>query len=510
MIVVGQIKKGAYFDSISLMQCGKEIAAMPGIVDAAVVMGTKSNKAILDSSGLLAPEFTGAGDTDLLIVVKAEIEKTAEMALGAVDGLLKRAVQKTGGGGESHPVSLEKALEVLPGANLALISVAGRYAAKEAMRALEHGLHVMIFSDNVSLEEEIRLKRYARKKGLLVMGPDCGTAIVNGVPLAFANVVNRGDIGIVAAAGTGLQEVSCIISNAGAGVSQAIGTGGREVKKEVGGIMFVEAIKALAEDANTRVILLVSKPPDKEVLARITRAIKGIRKPVVSLLIGARTKDGEPSTLEEAALTAVAVARGEDSHQLRKQFAARDAKILETARRLAVRRTKDQKYARGLFSGGTFCAEAQFLFSDMISNVYSNAPVGVSRPLKDSLKSQKNSVIDLGEDEFTVGRPHPMIDYSLRNRRILDEAADPETAVILLDVVLGHGSHPDPTSELSPLIRKVTRGVTVVCSVTGTNQDPQNRGEVEKRLKRAGAIVMPSNAAACKMAACIIQHRGSK
>jgi len=492
------------------MQCGKEIATMPGISDAAVVMGTKSNMAILNSSGLMAPELAGAVDADLLIAVKAETGKAAEMALRAADGLLNRAVQKTASAGESLPVSLERALEVFPEANLALISVAGRYAGDEAMSALEHGLHVMIFSDNVSLREEIRLKKYARKKGLLVMGPDCGTAIVNGVPLAFANVVNRGDIGIVAAAGTGLQEVSCIISNAGAGVSQAIGTGGREVKKEVGGIMFVEAMKALADDANTRVILLISKPPDKEVLAKIKRATKGIHKPVVTLLIGARTKDREPSTLEEAALTAVTTSRGEDPKQLRKQLETRDAKILNIAIREAGKRIKDQKYVRGLFSGGTFCAEAQVLFRDIISNVYSNAPAVASKPLKDSLKSQKNSVIDLGEDEFTVGRPHPMIDYSLRNRRILEEAQDPETAVILLDVVLGHGAHPDPASELAPIIREVSRKVAVVCSVTGTDRDPQNRREVEKRLKRAGAIVMPSNAAACKLAGYIIQHRGRK
>ncbi|MBZ5552084.1 MAG: acyl-CoA synthetase FdrA [Acidobacteriia bacterium] len=510
MIVVGQIRKGAYFDSITLMRCGKEITALPGISDAAVVMGTKSNKAILDSSGLLTSEFTGAGDTDLLIAIKAASEKTAEMGLAAVDGLLKRAVQKTGSSSESHAVSLERALELLPGANLALISVAGRYAADEAMRALEHGLHVMIFSDNVPLEEEVKLKKYALKKGLLVMGPDCGTAIVNGVPLAFANVVNRGDIGIVAAAGTGLQEVSCIVSTAGAGVSQAIGTGGREVKKEVGGIMFVEAIKALARDPNTRVILLISKPPDKEVLATINRAIKGIRKPVITLLIGARTEDGGPSTLEEAALTAVAASRGENTDSLKKQLQARDEKILKTARGEAVKRVKNQKYVRGLFSGGTFCAEAQVLFSDMISDVYSNAPAGASKPLKNALKSQKNSVIDLGEDEFTVGRPHPMIDYSLRNRRILQEAADPETAVILLDVVLGHGSHPDPAAELSPIIREVSKKVAVVCSVTGTDQDPQNRSEVEKRLKKAGAIIMPTNAAACKLAGSIIQYRGKK
>ena len=254
MIVTGQIRKGAYFESVTLMRVGKEMAGLRGVADAAVVMGTKSNKAILSSGGLFATEFKDAGDTDLLIAVKAETQTAAEAALAAVDGLLKQTVKKTGTSGELRPTSLEGALDVMPDANLALISVAGRYAGDEAMRALENGLHVMLFSDNVPLEKEIKLKKFAQKKGLLVMGPDCGTAIINGVPLAFANAVNRGNIGVVAAAGTGLQEVSCIISNEGAGISQAIGTGGRDVKKEVGGIMFIEGLKALAKDKDTRVI----------------------------------------------------------------------------------------------------------------------------------------------------------------------------------------------------------------------------------------------------------------
>ena len=248
MIVAGQIKKGAYFDSVTLMRVGKELAALPGVADAAVVMGTKSNRAILDSSGLLIPKFNAAGDTDLLIAVKASSAQAAETALAAVDGLLSQATRKSVPASEVRPASLEGALNVLPGANLALISVAGRYAGGLARRALESGLHVMLFSDNVALEEEIALKRFAQKRGLLLMGPDCGTAIINGVPLAFANAVSRGNIGLVAAAGTGLQEVSCLISNAGAGISQAIGTGGRDVKQEVGGIMFIEALKALAKD----------------------------------------------------------------------------------------------------------------------------------------------------------------------------------------------------------------------------------------------------------------------
>jgi FdrA protein len=510
MIVIGQIKRGAYFDSVTLMRCGKDLAGMNGVADAAVVMGTKSNRAILQSAGLLVSEFDAATDTDLLIAVRAETVQAAETAMAAVDGILKQAVKKTVSNGESRAVNLEGAIDLLPGANMALISVAGRYAGAEAMKALERGLHVMLFSDNVPLETEIELKRFAKSRGLLVMGPDCGTAIINGIPLAFANVVNRGDIGIVAAAGTGLQEVSCVISNAGTGISQAIGTGGRDVKKEVGGVMFIEALQALARDEQTHVILLVSKPPHKEVLTRITKVIKGIRKPVVSMFIGADTKAGSPSTLEEAALTAVAISQGGDRAVVAGKLAARDAEIRRLARREAGKRRKGQRYVRGLFSGGTFCAEAQILFKDMISGVFSNAPAGNAKQLTDSLKSRKNTVIDLGQDEFTVGRPHPMIDYSLRNRRILEEANDPETAVILLDVVLGYGSNADPASELSGVIREASKRVRVVCSITGTDRDPQNRSQVEKRLKSAGAITMPTNAAACKLAGSIIQSLGNK
>jgi len=508
MTVAGQIKKGAYFDSVTLMRVGKELAGLPGVADAAVVMGTKSNQAILASSGLLISQFRQAGDTDLLIAVKANTEKAAQSALAAVDALLGKATRKSVTSGEVHPVSLDGALKVLPEANLVLISVAGRYAGEVAMRALESGLHVMLFSDNVALEQEIAVKRFARKRGLLVMGPDCGTAIINGVPLAFANAVNRGSIGIVAAAGTGLQEVSCIISNKGAGISQAIGTGGRDVKREVGGIMFIEGLKALAKDDQTRVILLVSKPPHPHVLKRIEKVIKAIRKPVVTLFIGAAANGQGPATLEEAALHAAALAQGQKPDAAARRLAARDEVLAKLAAREAARRKRGQKYVRGLFSGGTFCAEAQVLFRDALADLYSNVPLRGVKQLRDSLRSQKNTVIDLGEDEFTVGRPHPMIDYSLKNRRILKEAADSGTAVILLDVVLGYGANPDPAAELATVLRQAARKVAVVCSITGTDMDPQNRSRVERALRKAGAIVMPSNAAACKLAGQIIQCLG--
>lgn len=511
MVVKGVIKKGAYFDSVALMNVGRELSARDGVVDAAVVMGTKENKGILANSSLLLNEFKNAADTDLLIGIKAKTQAAAESAVKAAEELLAATRKQASGGSEDFkPMSLAGALEKIPDANLALISVAGRYAAGEAMKALAGGLHVMLFSDNVSIEDEKELKQFARKKGLLVMGPDCGTAIINGVPLAFANVVNRGDIGVVAASGTGCQEVTSIISNEGCGISQAIGTGGRDVKKDIGGIMFIESLKALVADKSTKVILLVSKPPHESVMREIRKITSKIRKPVVSMFLGAAPTDPLMAlTLDEAALKAVALARGRKVKDVERQLAESDAALRDQAKVLSKRCKKGQKYLRGLFSGGTFCTEAQILYQKLPGGLYANAPAGSAKRLKNLQKSQKNTVIDLGEDEFTVGRPHPMIDFSLRNRRIAQEASDPETAVILLDVVLGYGSNMDPAVELKNVVAKAAKKVQVICSVTGTDQDPQNRRKVQQVLQQAGAVVMPTNAAACRLAGYIIENLGA-
>jgi succinyl-CoA synthetase alpha subunit len=499
MVVKGDIKTGVYFDSVTLMIVGRDIAAAAGVLDAAVVMGTKENQAILKSAGLWLRQFEAAADTDLLLAVKAASAETAAGALLAANDRLKTVRDRTDAAGEWRPLSLDGALRILPDANVALISVAGRYAGDQAMQALKAGLNVMLFSDNVPLAQEIELKKFARSKGLLLMGPDCGTAIVNGVPLAFANAVNRGDIGIVAAAGTGLQEVSSLISNQGAGISQAIGTGGRDVKKEVGGIMFLEGLKALIQDPATRTIVLISKPPHESVLKSIGKVLKGVRKPVIAAFLGADAETVRrygmtpAATLEDAALLACGRAGPRPANG---QVADPDCGPF--------RLPHLGKYIRGLFSGGTFCTEAQVIFRDLgIRHVYSNVPLPPFAALRNVWKSQQHTLIDLGEDVFTVGRPHPMIDYSLRNRRILEEAQHPETALILLDVVLGYGANMDPVRELAPVIReaRAKRPLLFACSVTGTPRDPQNRTQVVEGLEAAGARVFPSNAAASKFAA---------
>lgn len=504
MAVTGQIRKGAYFDSVTLMTVGREISNMEGVADAAVVMGTAENKGILAASNLLTPELEAAGDADLLIAFRLEDESLADKVIKAIDEGLVRKRAPSEDAAAYKPFSLPGALDMQPESNLVLISVAGRYAGDLAREALENNLHVMLFSDNVPVEQEVELKQFARNRGLLVMGPDCGTAIINGVPLAFANTVPRGDIGIVAASGTGLQEVSCLIANAGCGISQAIGTGGRDVKKDVGGIMFIDGLKALAADESTRIIVLVAKPPHRNVLAQVQQIIADIDKPVIAILLGAAPeREMDARTLQEAAMMAVSLSQGAALSEVARQIEMQHRALKEMARREAAKCRPPRRFVRGLFSGGTFCTEAQLVFDGRINEVCSNAPFGNAQMLEDVLRSRAHTVVDLGADEFTVGRPHPMIDFSLRNRRIIEEADDPETAVILLDVVLGYGANMDPVSELDAPLRAVADRVSVICSVTGTDDDPQNRSRVKRALESTGAVVMPSNAAACELACAV-------
>ncbi len=512
MHVIGKIIRGKYFDSVSLMLVARETLGLSGVKDAAAVMATDENKRILKTSGMDWPELADAGDTDLALGIKAETEKDALAALTAAEEILARK-KPAAEAGAFQPRSLDSALIEYPETNLVLISVAGRFAAEEAMKALRAKRHVMLFSDNVSLADEINLKQFASKEGLLVMGPDCGTAIIGGVPLAFANVVRRGTIGMVAASGTGLQEVSSLIHNLGCGISHGIGTGGRDIKSEVGGLTFLAALQALKDDPGTRVVTLVSKQPGPDVLEIIGQAIRDLGKPVVAVFLGADAETVRKSgaipaaTLEEAAHLAVALERGADVEQARKDLRVAARKIEQEAAGLAKTAPSAGKYLRGLFCGGTFSQEAVFMLQPMLSDILSN----VLGPLDDPDKSVGHTIIDLGGDEFTAGRPHPMIDYSLRNRRILEEARDPETAVILLDVVLGYGSNMTPAEELTPVIREVCgldAPPIVIFHVCGTDGDPQQRARVVQALKDAGGVYAPSNAAAVTLAGKIIEQMG--
>lgn len=491
-----EIRSGAYYDSVILMQLQRALTGLPGVIDAGAVMGTEANKHILEQSDLFPEEGQSAGVDDLLIVVKAESEQLAGEALGKVDELLVR--RSTSVDQEYLPKSLSTAVEMAPGAHWVLVSVPGRYAAGVARNALELGKNVFLYSDNVTLDDEISLKQEANEKGLLVMGPDCGTAIVNGVGLGFANQVRRGPIGLVAASGTGLQAVSVRIHQLGSGLTHALGTGGRDLKAEVNALTTRQGIDLLNRDPSTKVIVVISKPPSPDVAKSIIQHARQFDKPVVVNFIGyaAATRQVEnvyfASSFDDAARLAVDLAT--------KPYEDQTAFDLNTAGF-----TEGQIYLRGLFSGGTLAYETLLILQELVPGVYSNVPLSEEYRLPDSMVSQGNSIVDLGEDEFTVGRLHPMMDNDLRIRRLEQEAEDPEVAVILLDVVLGHGAHPDPASELAPAIQaaiqsggKGKRRLDIVAVVVGTDEDPQDmQGQVDQ-LEAAGARVFTVNAEAAR------------
>ncbi|HSK86975.1 MAG TPA: acyl-CoA synthetase FdrA [Anaerolineales bacterium] len=517
MTVKTLIKTSEYHDSVSLMLVARELSKLEGIKDAAVVMGTEANKSILTDSGLLTEEVKAASPNDLVIAVAASSDSLADAALQKAEVLLKQKASAARTG-EFKPRTIRGALSTDPAANVAVISVAGRYATDEAWDALSHGLHVLLFSDNVSLEDEIALKKYAREQGLLLMGPGAGTTILNNVALGFANVLPRGPVGIVSAAGTGLQEVSTLLARHGVGISQGIGTGGRDLKKEVGGIMMLEALKALQQDEGTSVIVLISKPPAEEVVQLILDQVAASVKPVVICFLGgeasafAKIPNVVPArTLYECALLAAQMIRPELG-VVAEVLEAENTRLAEQATSLKAKLNASQYYLRGLFSGGTLCYEAQVIWKETLDiPVYSNAPLPGGSALPDSTKSRQHTVVDLGEEEFTVGRPHPMIDNDLRIRRILQEARDPEVAVIMLDVVIGYGAHPDPAAELGKAVedaQRLARGegreLLVVASVTGTEEDPQNLSRTISALERAGVIVCDSNSAAARLTALLV------
>jgi FdrA protein len=379
---------------------------------------------------------------------------------------------------------LNAAVKQLPDASWVLVSVPGRYAAGVAREALELGKHVFLYSDNVSLEDEIALKKSAREKGLLVMGPDCGTAIINGIGLGFANRVRRGSIGVVGASGTGTQAVTAQIHNLGGGISHAIGTGGRDLKSEVGAITAHQALDLLARDDETKVIVLISKPPSPDIATRLISAAQGTGKPVVVYFIGyppPARKIGNLQfaiSLSEAAETAV---RG-----------------LENLR-IEDSPTINSRFVRGLFSGGTLAYETLLGLQAFLSPIYSNSPITDSQILSDPLHSRAHTIMDLGDEFFMVGRLHPMIDNDLRIRRMKQEADDPEVGMILFDVVLGEGSHLDPAGELVPVIKEIrdsrpeTEFVTIVI---GTDDDPQNLQSQISQLTGAGVTVFKTAAEA--------------
>lgn len=486
-----EIRKGAYYDSVVLMQLQRALLTLPGVVDAGVVMATPANKELLAQSNLLTDSAGPALPDDLLIVVSGADEVSATSALAQVDALLARR-RSNETGQDFRPRSLESAASQLPEARWVLISVPGRYAAGVARQALDLGKHVFLYSDNVSLDDEVALKQTARDRGLLVMGPDCGTASVHGVGLGFANRVRRDPapgsraIGIVAASGTGLQSVASRVHVLGGAVSHALGTGGRDLKAEVGAITASQALDLLARDPDTGVIVLISKPPAPAVATRLLAQALDSGKPVVVDFIGqpppARSLGNLHfvTSLDEAASLALALSSARPSST-------------------PARPARRSGSLRGLFSGGTLAYESVLVLQALLHPLHSNAAITADQHLADPLKSQGHVILDLGGDEFTVGRLHPMMDNDLRIRRLKQEAADPETGLILLDVVLGEGAHPDPASELAPAIAEVRRarpGLDVWAVLVGTDADPQGLARQREQLEAVGVVVFDTLSAA--------------
>ena len=471
-----KVKQRFYQDSLKLMRVSGDIEALDGIKQAFAFMGTAVNKTTRIPPEVLTGDAGAAGPDDLILMVECDDAAIAASALQEFDKKMTEATVSSAGSatGEVVPTTLDEGLALSPDAGIAIISVPGQYAAAQAMRALQLGLSVHMFSDNVPLEDEISLKKFALEKGLLFMGPDCGTAIIQGVPLCFANKLRRGGIGIIAASGTGAQEVGCIIDDLGEGVSHIIGVGGRDLSQEVAGLMTLRAIELLANDPETKVIAIVSKPPAKSVADKVLEGVKAAGKPAVLIFMGYEGSDAMYApTLETGAKKAVELLTG-------KSVPPGNCEPIQHSF------LPSQTLVRGMYTGGTLASEAEFLLAQ--SNI-------------------KFEIIDLGDDEYTRGALHPMIDPANRSRMVHEAAKDPTTAIILCDVVIGYGSHPNPAGELVKALENTN--ACVIASVTGTDADPQNKGAQERILRAAGVHVFPSNQQAVE-AACALMNTHSR
>ncbi len=500
------IKKGCYQDSVALMLLTSRLSSIDGINKASIMMATPANKAIFTQSGLETEELLAANANDMAIVADITDASIMEILLNEVDAFIKN--QATLGQNDietEHIKTWEAAKKAMPDANLAVISIPGAYAAMEADRALDEGMNVFMFSDNVTIEDEARLKKKAHELGLAVMGPDCGTGIIQGVPIAFTNYVANGNIGIVGASGTGIQELTTIIDRLGEGVTNAIGTGGRDLSAAVGGITMLDCIDAMEEDSATKVLVIISKPPAKEVRDRIFERLSNCSKPVVSLFLGEKPAFHEAGfyhayTLDEAARIAVALLREDTVVPFTAEMPSGD-----------FFKAEEKKTIKAYYSGGTLAGEAAMLIKDALS-------IKLPPEKEDGfmLNYEGNIVVDLGDDVYTQGKPHPMIDPAKRVECMAEAVDDASTGVVLIDIVLGYGSHENMAGALLPAIIKLkkkadeeNRRVYFVATVCGTRKDYQDYDKQVKLLKDAGVIVCETNMIAAETAIHIIGHKVS-
>ncbi|WP_314577161.1 acyl-CoA synthetase FdrA [Enterococcus gilvus] len=485
------ILKNNYQDSINLMLLTNRINDLETVTMSQIMMGTNANKDILNNTNLLTEEANAASPNDLMIVVESDQAAIMDQVLPEVEQFLSDLSSKGSEEQAQVATTWQEALDAMPDANMALFSIPGEYGAAEMETALKKGLHVFSFTDNIPVEEEVRLKQLAHERGLLMMGPDCGTGILSSIPIAFTNVVAPGNIGVVGASGTGIQEVTTIIDRLGNGVVHAIGTGGRDLSDKVGAVTVKDAIVALENHEPTDVICVISKPPAKEVRDEVVQLLQSIMKPVVAIFLGEKPEAHEGKvylahTLEETAKIAVDLANN----------ASVKANYFEAVTP-PERTVLEGKVIKGLYSGGTLAAEAGMLISEAL---------GLEGLVKEEgyiLKSQGYDIIDLGDDIYTQGKPHPMIDPEVRVKKIKEYAQDASTGILLVDIVLGYGAHEDMVGALLPAIKdaqELNPELQVVATVVGTDKDPQNYQEAVQRLQEQHVLVAESNAKAVQLA----------
>ncbi|WRS26284.1 FdrA family protein [Oscillospiraceae bacterium MB08-C2-2] len=510
MPVFTSIKKNIYWDSLQVLYTTSIFTECEGIEAGLVIMGSSAGKAALEELDLLTKEAGTARDMDLIFAGRAHSE---EAFLAAVEFVLGQNQKVSAGENRPAYTSASAALEQHSNVNICTIAVPGEYAREETEKALNAGLHCVVFSNNVSLADERAMKELAREKGLLCMGPDCGVANINGYAMVLGSITNRGPFGICGASGCGIQHVAAILHKCGSGISQGIGTGGSDLKDEVGGITMLMGIDALEQDPETKYIVLISRSPGQEVLQKLLARIGQCTKPVVACLMGSDAQMVQASgavwasDLDDCAQKALALIGKENRFETEEE-------ILEMAQKAIQNMSPEQKYVRGAYLGGTYCDEAMKAMQEKIGGIHSNCPLSPELKLADSAKSVGNAVIDYGEEEFTLGRPHPTIDPSVRKPAILREAADPETAVLLMDFILTPAGPDEPVGSvildiLAAKEQAKSRGgdLAVVASVLGTDADLQNRHHQVQLLRQAGVLVCGTNYRAALLAGEIIRQK---
>lgn len=518
------VKSNYYRDSLNLLKISDIMKrSSSGIVEAVVIMGTKTNKAVLVKLGFPSTKINQATESDLIIAIEAVDKGSVDSALRKVEELLHSdGSSDTSNLVSENPTDLDSALVSMSNANLALISIPGEYVKDLSIKLSNEGIHQQIFSDHVPLDDELTIKKYAAKKGLLVLGPGAGTSIINGKGIGFSNVLRTGPVGIIAAAGTGLQEVSSLLDQCDIGVVYGLGVGANDPKEKIGGLMMLEALKALEELPDIEIMTIVSKPPSPRAKKQIIDYIvKHGKKKYVLAFLGGGHDDSLPNSTKSKIVqvttlaSAVFAVAGLTSNELYKQSLVRLRIEPEILQRSVAKEWKgfgqQQKYIRALYTGGTFAYETQVILNGILKDLFSNAPTGRTKKLPQSSKSKKHSILDLGEEEFTQGRPHPMIDPTIRRLRLVEESQDPEVGVVMMDFVLGYGSNPDPVGAVLKEIRQVKatarksgRYLSIVTHVCGTKRDPQGYDESVRKLENAGALVFPTNALAAIASAQII------